>query len=419
MNQGAMKRGWLDSGGGPGGSGAVAGDPKFAVPVPSQLAQRLTVEVLAGAVGLAALSTEYAQLRTLAGISLPFMLHDWHLVWANRFLADNRRIHDNLFTYVFRNATGQCVGLVPMVRTCRAVGPLKFVSLDVLGADKAITEIRMPLIDPGYTAAVAGLLQRELQRQGDWDWIQWTGVDPHFVAVLESQPGWQQQEPLLNYILDLPRSWEELRKNLKRNIRESLRHCYNSLKRDGLEFQFVAVSAPDAVPAALERFLELHAMRAALEGTVTHPNHFAGKVVREFLFDACGRLAAQDRVRVFQLIIGDRVVATRIGFIVDDSLYLYYSGYEPDLARYSVMTTTLAEIIKWAIGQGLATVNFSTGKDTSKLRWGPREIPLARGLQIGPRLKSRLAYGLRQRLRDDGGMAWLSRLFGRTKRNWS
>ena len=48
-----------------------------------------------------------------------------------------------------------------------------------------------------------------------------------------------------------------------------------------------------------------------------------------------------------------QIVAMRLGFVVDDSLYLYYSGYDPLWARYSVMTTTVAEALKYAIACGL------------------------------------------------------------------
>jgi len=47
-----------------------------------------------------------------------------------------------------------------------------------------------------------------------------------------------------------PPTWELFRRNLKRNVRESLRHCYNSLRREGIGFSFeVAASAADVARA--------------------------------------------------------------------------------------------------------------------------------------------------------------------------
>ena len=60
----------------------------------------------------------------------------------------------------------------------------------------------------------------------------------------------------------------------------------------------------------MDRLFVLHAMRADMQGTTEHPNRFAGAGVRQFLLEVCGKLAARDIVRVFELAIGGRVVAS-------------------------------------------------------------------------------------------------------------
>jgi hypothetical protein len=42
-------------------------------------------------------------------------------------------------------------------------------------------------------------------------------------------------------------------------------------------------------------------------------------------------------------------MATRIGFVLGKTLYLYYSGYDVKMRKYSIMTTTVCETIKYAI----------------------------------------------------------------------
>ena len=55
--------------------------------------------------------------------------------------------------------------------------------------------------------------------------------------------------PLSDFVLDLPDTWQEFRSGLKRNIRESLRHGYNSLKRDGHRFELQVATDPGEVLA--------------------------------------------------------------------------------------------------------------------------------------------------------------------------
>jgi CelD/BcsL family acetyltransferase involved in cellulose biosynthesis len=319
-----------------------------------------------------------------------------------------------------RRANGQCVGIVPMVHTRRSVGPVTVSSLNLLGADRALTEIQMPLIAAGFDTDVARVVQQHLGTIGRWDWSQWMGVTPTFIQALSGATQVRPQPAVIDYVLDLPADWETLRKNLKRNIRESLRHCYNSLQRDNLQFTFATLTEARDIQTGLDTFLRLHELRAGLEGAVVHPNHFASAESQAFLRDVCGRLATRGMTRVFQLLINGEPVATRIGFVLGDTLYLYYSGYDPAWSKYSVMTTTLAEIIKFAIGQGMRTVNMSPGTDVSKTRWGPREIPITRMIQVDKRLRSRAARFLyEQSIRSAAKGGWAAKLFGRARRAWT
>jgi len=74
-----------------------------------------------------------------------------------------------------------------------------------------------------------------------------------------------------------------------------------------------------------------------------------------------------------------------------DSLYLYYSGFDPAWASYSVMNTTTAEALKYAIANGIKTVNLSLHRERSKMRWQPRQVDMYSALVNHGRLSSRMA----------------------------
>jgi CelD/BcsL family acetyltransferase involved in cellulose biosynthesis len=173
------------------------------------------------------------------------------------------------------------------------------------------------------------------------------------------------------------------------------------------------------VAAGIERFFELHSMRAHVTGGVPHPDRFTKLTFRDFLHEVCQRFAASGNLRLFQLVIGAQIVATRIGFVTGDSIYFYYSGYDPAWSRYSIMTTTVAEAIKYAIAQGFKTVNLSPNKEVSKTRWGPRQVDYKSAYQQGSRLRSRLARQAYVRARSgDGLQSWVLEHFAPARRNW-
>src|SRR6185437_14519043 len=310
----------------------------------------LSIETVTSTQALEALEDDYERLNRVTGNGLPFALHDWHLSWCRQWLNCNPRVRDDLAIHVMRNRAGICAAILPMLRSVRTLGPLRVCSFNMLWTE------------PGFEDAAAAAIQQHLAATSDWDWVNWSGLSPAFAEALGRHAAlvWLQPQP--GYLIDLPPSWEQLRTQLKRNIRESLRHCYNSLKREGLEFELAVHTEGAELEAALERFFELHTLRAQLTGVSLHPDHFRYEGARKFLRDVCARLAARNIARVFELRIGGEVVASRIGFVVGHTLYLYYSGFKPPWGRYSVATTIQAEAIKYAIACGLKSVDLSPGR---------------------------------------------------------
>jgi CelD/BcsL family acetyltransferase involved in cellulose biosynthesis len=377
------------------GGGLVAEEVRLALVLPADepVATRqadLTVDVVRDMDGIRALTRDYEHLYRATANTLPFALQEWHLAWCAHFLNRNPQIEEKPLFHVLRDRGGECIAIVPMVFTRRRVGLVRVATVHLVGADPGITEIHSPLVVPGCERAAVRAVHASLAAIGDWDWIQWTSVSDAMAEALSGVGAPQWYETGKDYVLDLPSSWEQFRAGLKRNIRQSLRHCYNSLRRDGHAFEFVVARERLEVRQALQRFLELHAMRANMIWGPKHPNRFAMRAAQEFLYDVCERLAARDAVRVFQLRIGRETVASRVGFVTGGSLYLYYSGFNPDWARYSVMTTTQAEAIKQAIAEGLTTINLSLVPEQSKLRWRPRLIKFHSAVVHRERLRSRI-----------------------------
>jgi CelD/BcsL family acetyltransferase involved in cellulose biosynthesis len=371
--------------------------------------RHVTIELATTAEELAALKPEYDRLHAACGNILPFALHEWHLSWWEHMARTEGKVRDRLRVYVVRDELGHCVAIVPFVSTRRELGYFSTESLRLLGADPNITELRSPLVIQGAEALVAEAVTQRLAADGGWDWVQWSGVQGRLGEALRAATPITQHPPILDYVIDLAPTWDAFRAGLKRNIRESLRHCYNSVKRDGLTMELEVAETPDAVRNALHVFLSLHAMRAGLAKTVTHPDRFATDAARRFLYDVCDRLAARGAARIFILKIRGCAVAARVAFVVGDQMYLYYSGFDPRWAKYSVSTTIVAEAIKYAISSGLTAANLSTGVDVSKTRWGARLVRYEEMFQIRDGVFPRLTYAAYREFMDPEN-EWLAPL---------
>lgn len=386
----------------------------------------LHVETLTSLSALERLAPEWDTLATQTALRLPFHTPTWNLLWWKHFAQSRMSMKDTLCVRSVRNEQGELVAVAPMLTSSRpAEGPLRLKVLQFFGVDPYVTEIRGVVCKAGLEAEVYRAIHADLAlRCEGWDWVQWAGVlqgGPGY-RTLSASPNLKWAREVPDFTLSMKPTWDEFKGGLSRNIKESLRKCYNSLKRDNLPHTFRAVESAEELPAALERFFDLHNARSSLTDTVVHGNVFSQEHCKAFLRDYVNAKAGEGGAKVFQLILKEQVVATRVGFLMGDSLYLYFSGYDPVWGQYSVMTTTVAEAIKYAIDKGLKTVNLSAGNDVSKTRWGPTEHTFREAVEVAPRLKSRVVqnawdklYAMRQS--PDWQKSTLGKLVGRFGRS--
>ncbi len=368
----------------------------------------LQVEALMSPESFDSMAIEWESLHAQVSPRTPFTSPLWNSLWWKHLSDQRTLVRDEFFVHVVRDERGALVAVAPLMVTHRpAIGPFRLRELQFFGADSNVTELRGMLARPEYHDAAIGALRAHFRpQQHEWHRLLWSGIREQCRVRMEEDGGgaitWRSST--VGYFLPLPGSWEEMKSQLSRNLKESLRKCYNSLKRKGVTFTLRVVSEPVQAAAALEILIRLHTDRAEARGMVRHPDAFERRGVREFFKDYVMQMAGRNQLRIFQLEIAGEVVATRAAFLFGNEMYLTYSGYRPEWSRYSIMTTLIAEAFQWAIANGISGVNLSTGKDASKTRWRPTEIVSWEGAEkstsyagrLVPLVYDNLARGMRQ-----------------------
>ncbi len=367
------------------------------------MTEALSVQRVQSPEALADLAEECRALAFAMQPRSPFAMSDWLQLWWRHFREDRLLVRDEFYVHALRNAEGALRALAPLVLTERpATGPLRSRSLVFFGSDKNVTELRGLICAPEHeAAAVRALLAHLAKRSDEWDWFVWNGVraNSEAYAVLSEADNFEWRHDTIDYVLLLPPTWQEFRATRSRNIKESMRKCYNSLKRAEHHFELRVIEHSAELPGALNRFFALHALRADAPHLVHHEDVFAAPRARDLLLAlATSPGADASQLRVFELEIAGRVVASRLGFLMGDELYLYFSGYDPAWSAFSVMTTTVAETVKWAIDRKLRLLNLSPGTDVSKTRWGALPITTCTGVLLPPRRRARLTFEVLQEL---------------------
>jgi CelD/BcsL family acetyltransferase involved in cellulose biosynthesis len=344
-----------------------------------------TVQRLSHAGELAELRSEWMTLDQSLSPRTPFTSPLWHELWWNHFQRNSLLARDEFLVLALRDSEGHLAAVAPMMRTRRpSFGPIQLREVQFFGADPNMTELRGPICRPADQAEVVHTLKKYFGSvDGLWHWIRWQGVRrdlPDVRDALESSTRFRWTRAVPDYVLKLPSDWPAFERQFSRRVRKKLRSCYRLLANDNHIIDFRVKHRPEDAPSAVDTFFNLHKSRTQ----VRYFDVFSSPAARAFFSEYAVAMASRDQLRIFQLAFDDTVVATRLGFAFGDELYLYHAGNDPDWDKYSIMTTLLAEIMKWAISENVGLLNLSTGNDRSKTRWNPIEIVYEDGIEVAP-----------------------------------
>jgi CelD/BcsL family acetyltransferase involved in cellulose biosynthesis len=336
---------------------------------------------------------EWEQLARAAGSWLPFQEPGWSRAWWRHWAARGSLRADRFLLWVGRDEGERVRALLPTVlSTHPGRGPLRLRVLGALGRDPNLTELQ-PLLcrAEDVRAAHAGLLRALYAHRREWDAFRWASVPSPAAAIVRATPGVERVRSLPDYVLHTGESWPGFAATLPRNVKEAMRKARNAPRRAGLQLRFRVLDDAAEIGRLLPEFVQLHARRSQAPAAPPHPDVFGNGPATAFLADLLAAWSRAGIARALALFDDGRLIACRLAFRMRDTLYLYYSGYDPDYARYSVMTRTMVDGIRWAVENGVRVVNLSTGTDVAKTRWRPACVEYETLWQWAPSLRGRCA----------------------------
>lgn len=361
----------------------------------------LRVEVLRTHAEVGELAPEWAALHEAVAPGTVYEHPDWALTWARRFVRPGRL----LVVAVRRADGGELVGVGAFHRSerlSRLGGPRWLQPLGT-GMHVALTEVSQVLVLPAVGRAAVREVVIAVEAELDTcDWVQLSlgprqgWFEPQWLGAAGELTLLHQRTRPCVVLTDLPKDPDELRRRLKRNVRESVRRSRNRLARDGAVVVTRVVSGPEAVAAELPELFRLHAARASLVGKVEHRDTLEDPADRGFVEEAVGRLAAHDGARLHVCERDGRLLAALLVLSDGATDYLALSGSEPDAWDFGAPTLLVWEAVVHAAESGRSRVNLSMGPDTAKLRWSEEVEQWQDFLVVAGRRRSVLLHALGQ-----------------------
>ena len=361
----------------------------------------MAVEVYTDVERLGGIVDEWRALLGDSGYGNPFLVPEWQIAWARHFTAPGE-----LRVATVRRA-GELIAVAPFYRHHSCLGPLKvFTRVRQIGRGKSDVLTELPQIlchRDWHRKALRAVVSQLTDYDRRMDWLEVTlgpeqgWLEPEWLPAAPGERKWVTVHAgvVPTVVMPLPLSVEALDRQLKRNVKESIRRSVNRLKRAGVDWRFEVVAEPGAeLQGALDRLVGLHAARARAVERPQHSDYFAAPEEIAFLQDAAQAMAPRDHVKVCSIVVGERAIASLLVLRANGGVFFSASGMDPDWWEFGPMTLLQRECLRDAVSSGDRVVNLSRGPNASKLRWA-EELAIHHDFNVvSNRRRSRRSFAL-------------------------
>jgi len=306
---------------------------------------------------LTPLAAAWAALLDRAPEPVPFLHPTWQRVWLEEFAGDRE-----LLLYAVRDGE-ELIGVAPLMR---GDGGLMF------SGDHKICDYMDVVVAPDRAADVLDALLPALAGEA-WDELSLWGLredSPVRVAlpaaVDRAGLAVTQEEEAIAPHIGLAGTWDDHVASLSKKDRHELRRKLRKLEAAG-DLELRSYTSPEEtesrVPLLLRMMVESRTDKAA----------FMSEQMARFFHRMVPELAREGLVRLYELELEGRPIASVLCFDQGGQLYLYNSGYEPEYAAMSAGLVSKALCLREAIECGRHCVDTLRGAEPYKYDLGAKD----------------------------------------------
>tara|TARA_Y100001001_G_C7860769_1_gene257618 strand:- start:223 stop:732 length:510 start_codon:yes stop_codon:yes gene_type:complete len=154
---------------------------------------------------------------------------------------------------------------------------------------------------------------------------------------------------------------------LRKKDRHELRRKLRRLESQEDFRQYEADLSPGNIEIEMDDFFALMAKSAVQK------KEFLTVDNKGFFIDIATKLSPKGQFRLFFMEVDSKKVASCICFDYGDDIFLYNSGYDPELSSLSVGLLNKALTIKTAISENRGEYNFLRGTERYKYHLGAQD----------------------------------------------
>ena len=335
-------------------------------PTATRDAERL--EIVRTADRLAALEPAWTELwQRLDG--LVFQSHAWITAWWETVADRNRR--ELRIGVIWRD--DRLIAVVPL-----AIARRKGLRL-LEWAAASYTDYGDILVAPECGARELQSLWVELSSAGGFDLAFLNRLLPGASArrLLDSGPSGgvrlrrNRREEVSYRVAGRWKNGAEWYDSQSKKTRKSYRHSLNTLAAAG-KVQFRLLAPEEPLGPVLER---LSTLKRKWLAERDHQSDLFGEQTPA-LARLVDTLARAGLLRIFVLESDGRLIAVSVNFVQRGTMMAFVTTYDPDFSRASPGMVLMMDYIRWALDNGLHTVDFLCGAEAFKQRFATEGVVL-------------------------------------------
>lgn len=324
----------------------------------------IAVDVINDYETFAKLGPEWNDTVDRAGLTHPFLRHEWLSTWWDSF-GQGRTLN----VMVVR-AGRKIIALAPLMLEAAKMYRIPLRRVQFLHNDH--TPKADVIVTERPDEAFDALWEALMKARSKWDVLQFSqlpGDSPTHdqIARLAAKGSysttlWQSDA---SPYLELSSDWNAYLQGRNSHLRQNLRNRLNRLSKLG-EVGLEVISDADAIRTAREDALRLEASgwkHEAGTSIYSDPN------VTQFYTLLADRAADQGWLRLLFLTVNGKRIATSYASRYQDRLSFFKTGYDPEFSKYAPFKLLTYFTIKDGFSAGLREVDFLGDAEPWKLEW--------------------------------------------------
>jgi len=316
---------------------------------------------------------------------------EWTLAYAEAYAAPA-----TVFGWTFRTPDGEPVGILPMrMEPGRKAWELRRA---IFAGDGSFDSDYLDIpVRRGYELSVAeACLDVASARSGVEALVfscmpESSAMLRAFRLLLEYRRLPAREIPVACLAAPLLGSFDSYISSLKPRMRSKVRSAIRTAEQKGA--QLVWCDRADELDFHLSGLYKLHGDRW---NDVGQSGSFADTRRRDFYHRISRVLLERGKLRFARLEIGGKIVAYQFGAVAGTSYYQIQEGFDPEWKEARVGVALRGIVVKELQKEGIQLYDFMAGAQRHKEEWGGKLRSCTTLAFALPKLRARIAYGVRQ-----------------------